>query len=92
MLKDIKEQLSELLFQDELEEAFKLGQKSGAEFAMRKISFEVKLKKHLNLTKVENRGYERSIEVIERVKDDITTRLDLKPWIRYADAIEAGDE
>lgn len=83
MLTEVKESIAEAVFSKQLDEAYKLGMRAGAEYAMTKISFEVKLKNHLKLTKTEDRGYDRSIEVIERVKADIRSRLKFNPKVNY---------
>lgn len=70
-LKEIKYQIADKLFAKELDEAYEMGIRAGAEFATRKLSFEVKLKRQLQLTKTEDRGYEKAIEAIERVKPEI---------------------
>jgi len=55
----------------ELDEAYKQGIGIGAEYATHALSFRVGLKQHLKLTKTEERGYDKAIEVIERVKSEI---------------------
>ncbi len=68
---DFKYELADLLFAKELDEAYKDGIRIGAEFATRKLSFEVSLKRHLTLTKVESRGYDHAFAAIVRAKEEI---------------------
>jgi len=68
---DFKYELADLLFAKELDEAYKDGIRIGAEFATRKLSFEVRLKRHLTLTKVESRGYDYAFVAINRAKEEI---------------------
>lgn len=71
VLSEIKYQIADKLFCKELDEAYSMGIRAGAEFATRKLSFEVNLKRQLKLTKVEERGYEYAIEAVKRVKPEI---------------------
>jgi len=66
-----KDEVAELLFAKQLDEAYKDGIRIGAEFATRKLSFEVSLKRHLTLTKVESRGYDHAFVAINRAKEEI---------------------
>jgi hypothetical protein len=66
-----KNEVAELLFAKQLDEAYKDGIRIGAEFATRKLSFEVSLKSNLTLTKVESRGYDHALAAIVRAKEDI---------------------
>jgi len=68
---DFKYEVAELLFAKQLDEAYKDGIRIGAEFATRKLSFEVSLKRHLTLTKVESRGYDYAFVAINRAKEEI---------------------
>ena len=68
---DLKYEIADFLFGKELDEAYAMGISQGAEFATRKLSFEVNLKRNLKLTKVEERGYGYAIEAIDRVKPEI---------------------
>ena len=68
---DFKYEVAELLFAKQLDEAYKDGIRIGAEFATRKLSFEVRLKRHLTLTKVESRGYDHAFVAINRAKEEI---------------------
>jgi len=67
----LKDEVAELLFAKQLDEAYKDGIRIGAEFATRKLSFEVSLKRHLTLTKVESRGYDHAFVAINRAKEEI---------------------
>ena len=71
---DFKFELVELLIGKQLDKAYKQGITIGAEYATRKLSFEVSLKRNLTLTKTEERGYEKAISAIERVKPEIKTQ------------------
>lgn len=68
---NFKYEIADFLFGKELDEAYAMGISQGAEFATRKLSFEVNLKRQLKLTKVEERGYQHAIDAIERVKPEI---------------------
>ena len=70
---DFKYELADLIFGKELDSAYKDGIRIGAEFATRKLSFEVSLKSNLTLTKVESRGYDHALAAIVRAKEDIRT-------------------
>lgn len=71
---DFKYEVADFLFGKELDEAYEMGIRAGAEFATRKLSFEVNLKRQLKLTKTEERGYEYAIDAIKRVKPEIARR------------------
>jgi hypothetical protein len=68
---DFKYEVADFLFGKELDEAYAMGISQGAEFATRKLSFEVNLKRNLKLTKTEERGYQHAIDAVERVKPEI---------------------
>ena len=70
--KNFKYEVVDFLFGKELDEAYKQGITIGAEYATRKLSFEVSLKRGLTLTKTEQRGYDQAIAAVERVKPEIT--------------------
>jgi hypothetical protein len=69
---DFKFEVVEFLFSKQLDEAYKQGIRIGSEYATRKLSFEVHLKRGLELTKTEQRGYDKAIAAVERVKPEIT--------------------
>jgi hypothetical protein len=71
---DFKFEVVELFFGKQLDVAYKQGIRIGAEYATRKISFEVHLQRHLKLTKTEQRGYDHAIAAVERVKPEITNQ------------------
>lgn len=71
---DFKYEVADFLFGKELDDAYEMGIRAGAEFATRKLSFEVNLKRQLKLTKTEERGYDYAIEAIKRVKPEIARR------------------
>lgn len=68
---DFKYEVADFLFGKELDDAYEMGIRAGAEFATRKLSFEVNLKRQLKLTKTEERGYDYAIDAIKRVKPEI---------------------
>jgi len=69
-----KDEVAELLFAKQLDEAYKDGIRIGAEYATRKLSFEVGLKRRLSLTKVESRGYDHAFVAINRAKEEIRNK------------------
>lgn len=68
---DFRYELAELLIGKQLDKAYKQGITVGAEYAARKMSFEVGLQRNLQLTKVEQRGYDHAIKAVARVKPEI---------------------
>ena len=71
---DFKYEVTDFFFGKQLDEAYKQGIRIGAEYATRKLSFEVNLKRGLDLTKTEQRGYDYAIEAVTRVKPEITNQ------------------
>ena len=71
---DFKFEVVELFFGKQLDVAYKQGITIGAEYATRKLSFEVNLKRGLELTKTEQRGYDKAITAVERVKPEIANQ------------------
>lgn len=71
---DFKFEVVEFFFGKQLDVAYKQGITIGAEYATRKLSFEVHLKRGLELTKTEQRGYDKAIAAVERVKPEITNQ------------------
>lgn len=71
---DFKYEIADLLFGKELDEAYKMGTRVGAEYATRKLSFEVSLKRRLTLTKTEERGYDHAIAAVARIKPEIANQ------------------
>tara|TARA_R110000796_G_scaffold193054_1_gene309649 strand:- start:592 stop:843 length:252 start_codon:yes stop_codon:yes gene_type:complete len=69
---DFRYEAFEFFFSKRLDEAYKQGITIGAEYAARKMSFEVHLKRGLTLTKTEQRGYDYAIAAVERVKPEIS--------------------
>lgn len=69
---DFKFELAELVLGTQLDEAYKQGITIGAEYATRKLSFEVSLQRGLELTKTEQRGYDHAVAAVARVKPEIT--------------------
>ena len=74
-LSELKYQIADKLFTKELDEAYDMGIRAGAEFATRTLSFRVGLNaEKIKLTKVERSGYEKAIQVIEDTKPEVYTR------------------
>ena len=71
---DLKYEVADKLFGKELDEAYKMGIRIGAEYATRKLSFEVSLKRCLTLTKTEERGYDYAIAAVARIKPEIASQ------------------
>ena len=69
---DFKYDIADFFFCKQMDEAYSQGIRIGAEFATRKISFEVNLKRQLDMTKTEERGYNLAIDAVERTKSEIT--------------------
>jgi len=74
-LNELKYQIADKLFTKELDEAYDMGMRVGAEFATRTLSFRVSLNSEkVKLTKAEKQGYEKAIQVIEDTKPEIYNR------------------
>tara|TARA_R110000772_G_scaffold47910_1_gene109314 strand:- start:255 stop:506 length:252 start_codon:yes stop_codon:yes gene_type:complete len=71
---DFRFEVVEFFFGKQLDKAYKQGITIGAEYATRKLSFEVSLKRGLDLTKTEQRGYDYAIAAVARVKPEITNQ------------------
>ena len=71
---DFKFEFFDFFFGKQLDEAYKQGITIGAEYAARKMSFEVHLQRHLTLTKTEQRGYDHAIAAVERIKPEIVNQ------------------
>jgi|TARA_R110000764_G_scaffold196314_1_gene281459 hypothetical protein len=71
---DFKFEIVDFFIGKQLDEAYKQGITIGAEYAARKMSFEVHLKRGLQLTKTEQRGYDKAIAAVERVKPEIKNK------------------
>ena len=71
---DFKYEVADKLFGKELDEAYKMGIRIGSEYATRKLSFEVSLKRCLTLTKTEERGYDYAIAAVARIKPEIASQ------------------
>ena len=69
--KELKYRIADKLFGAELDEAFNMGIREGAGFAVFKMNFDVKMQKHLGLTKTEQKGYNKAIEKMEATKEEI---------------------
>ena len=68
----IKYQIADKLFAFELDEAYDMGIRMGAEYATHVISFRTKLNSEkIKLTKTEKQGYEKAIQVIQDCKPQI---------------------
>ena len=71
---DFRYEIVEFFFGKQLDEAYKQGIMIGAEYATRKLSFEVSLKRGLDLTKTEQRGYDHAIAAVARIKPEISNQ------------------
>jgi|TARA_R110002153_G_C13248837_1_gene491429 hypothetical protein len=71
---DFKFEVVEFFFGKQLDKAYKQGITIGAEYAARKMSFEVHLQRQLTLTKTEQRGYDHAIAAVERIKPEIKNK------------------
>lgn len=70
--RNLKYQIADKLFAYELDEAYDMGIRMGAEYATHVISFRVNLNSEkIKLTKVEKQGYEKAIQVIQDCKPQI---------------------
>jgi len=70
--REFKYQIADKLFAYELDEAYDMGIRMGAEYATHVISFRVNLNSEkIKLTKVEKKGFEKAIEVINDCKPQI---------------------
>lgn len=68
----MKYQIADKLFAYELDEAYDMGIRVGAEYATHVISFRVNLNSEkIKLTKTEKQGYEKALQVIQDCKPQI---------------------
>ena len=68
----MKYQIADKLFAFELDEAYDMGIRIGAEYATHVISFRTSLNSEkIQLTKTEKKGYEKAIQVIQDCKPQI---------------------
>lgn len=71
-LSELKYQIADKLFAKELDEAYGMGMRVGAEYAARIISFRVNLNSEkVKLTKTEKQGYLKALDVIQDCKPQI---------------------
>lgn len=71
-LSELKYQIADKLFAKELDEAYGMGMRVGAEYAARIISFRVNLNSEkIKLTRVEKQGYLKALNVIQDCKPQI---------------------
>ncbi len=63
--------IADKLFSKEMDDAYEMGVYEGASFALFKMNFNVKLQNHLTLTKTEQKGYNKAIEKMEAVREEI---------------------
>ena len=71
-LGELKYQIADKLFAKELDEAYGMGMRVGAEYAARIISFRVNLNSEkIKLTKTERAGYLKALDVIQDCKPQI---------------------
>ena len=72
VLSELKYQIADKLFAKELDEAYSMGMRVGAEYAARIISFRVNLNSEkIKLTKTEKQGYLKALDVIQDCKPQI---------------------
>lgn len=70
--RNMKYQIADKLFAFELDEAYDMGIRMGAEYATHVISFRTSLNSEkIKLTKVEKQGYEKALQVIQDCKPQI---------------------
>lgn len=70
---DFKYEVADFLFGKELDEAYEMGIRVGAEFATRTISFRVDYKEaKQDLTKTQKIGYDKAYELIQSCKTEIS--------------------
>lgn len=70
--RNFKYAIADKLFAYELDEAYDMGIRMGAEYATHVISFRTSLNaEKIKLTKVEKKGYEKAIDVINDCKPQI---------------------
>lgn len=70
--RDLKYQIADKLFAFELDEAYDMGIRVGAEYATHVISFRTSLNSEkIQLTKTEKKGYEKALQVIQDCKPQI---------------------
>ena len=70
---DIKYEIADKLFARELDEAYNAGIRIGAEYATKKISFRLRAaKESTKLTKTQEVGYAKALEMVQEVKPEIT--------------------
>lgn len=67
--RELKYRIADFLFARELDDAYALGLKYGAEFATRRISFAVSLKSDSSLmTKTQRIGYDKAVQIVQDTK------------------------
>lgn len=70
--RELKYQIADKLFAYELDEAYALGVRAGAEFAARTISFELGIKEvRQELTKTQKIGYDKAMAIVQERKEHI---------------------
>lgn len=70
--RNMKYQIADKLFAFELDEAYDMGIRVGAEYATHVISFRTNLNSEkIQLTKTEKKGYEKALQVIQDCKPQI---------------------
>lgn len=83
MLTELKYQIADRFFEPELDEAFEDGKKAGAEYAMRRIAFEMKLMK-VKMTATEKKGFKKAIQIMEDMRKQVQRDLKFNPVIDYS--------
>ena len=72
--KDFKYEIADKLFGAQMDEAFREGQRSGIEYATRKVSFAVRNIDTASLTKTQRVGHSASMAAIVEAKKEIMRR------------------
>lgn len=70
MWSDLKYAIADRLFCTEMDDAFRMGVRHGAEFATRNISFQMNLK-NKDLTKAQQVGYDKALTALQGAKEII---------------------
>lgn len=66
--------ITEVLFGKDLDEAYDMGMRIGAEYAAFKMGFAVRNQQKLTMTKTEQRGYDYAMKAVQEVKPDIAKK------------------
>lgn len=79
--KELKYQIADKLFNKELDEAYSMGLRGGAEYATRKISMQLYIEQpKQDLTKTQSLGYDKANEIVQGCKQDIREKTGASVW------------